>query len=450
MDTISYKLENCGKRSDPENGLKAMKKLILLLVLVLPFLLVGGCKSHSPSEITLRVATWGDPVATDAYTKELNQLYTNFELMHPGVKIVREVVPDQYVTKMVLDHAAGTPPDVMILDASSAALFIDNGLVQDLGTIIKSDTSFSLSDFYPNTVSIATRGNKIYAIPQDFTPIVVFYDKSKFLAAHIPIPDGTWNFKQFREIAQKLNRPPNSYGFIFNNWMPGWIMWLWNNGGDVIDLNTSRSEGIFNSPRNQATFTYLSDLVNKYHVSPSLSTQSSMGIDLFANGKAAMTVSGHWSLTNYKASTIDPATGKPSLNWENLGVAAMPHNTPESQTVLYESGFAIPEGSPHSQLAWEFIKYMTSYKVQFIYNQSGIAIDARKDVAKARATNPLEKEFLSLVPDGRPPYGSRIDYYSTIEPLGQSALEATLENGVSPKESLTSAAKRIDQEFAKP
>lgn len=416
------------------------------LSLILAALMVGimaGCKP-SRSTITLRVATWGDPVATDAYTQSLNQIYQDFEKDHPGVKIEREVAPDQYVTKMVLDHAAHDQADVLMLDASSAALFINNHLVQNLRPQIQADPSFHLSDFYPNTLAIANRGEAVYAIPQDFTPIVVFYDKSKFRRYHVPLPNPNWNFNQFLKTAQALNHPPQSWGFIFSNWMPGWVPWLWNNGGDVMDLGTHQATGVLNSPANIQTFAFLNGLVNQSRVSPSPSAQNSLGIDLFANGQGAMTISGHWSLVSYKQSPINPQTGRPGLDWQNLGVAPLPHNTPTAQTVIYESGYAESAQCRYPKLAWEFIKYMTSFKVQWIYNQSGIAVDARKDVAAARASTPIEKEFLGLISHGRAPYGSLIDNYSLVEPIGQSAMEAVMTNGVAPSKALKRAANEID------
>ncbi len=415
------------------------------LVAMAGFCLIGCATPHH--EIVLTIATWGDPVSTDSYTKSLNQLYKNFELDHPGVVIKREVVPDQYVSKMVLDHDAGAQADILILDAASAALFINNHLVKNLQPQVQADPNFHLQDFYPSTLAIADRGKAIYAIPQDFTPMVIYYDKSKFIKYNVPFPKDNWDFADFLKTAKALNHPPNCWGFVFGNWMPGWVMWLWNNGGDVLNLSTKRSLGTLNSPQNCQTFQFLNDLVNTDKVSPSPSAQNSLGIDLFANGDAAMTVSGHWSLVGYKQSPIDPKTGKPGLNWKNLGVAPMPHNTPTPQTVIYESGYAESSQCRHPKLAWEFIKYMTSYKVQMVYNQSGIAIDARKDVAEARATSNLEKEFLATVSGGRSPYGSKINNYTLVEPIGQSALEAVLTNHVPPKQALTEAAKQIDNEL---
>ena len=161
-----------------------------------------------------------------------------------------------------------------------------------------------------------------------------------------------------------------------------------------------------------------------------------------------MTVSGHWALIGY-ANAPKGADGKPAITWDDLGVVEMPSQTGQSVTVMYESGYAIGKNSKNKQLAWEFIKYFTSYEVQSKYNESGIAVCARKDVAKERAANQLEAQFLPIVPAARAPHGASVEGYEIVEKVGKNALDAILNNDVPVRVALQKAAKRIDQEFAK-
>ncbi len=397
----------------------------------------------------------------------------------------KEGIPGEYVPKMLLNFVADTQPDVMVVDASSAAVFKNNGMLQDLRPFIERDPDFKLSDFYDNVLdtyrgatSSARAGEKltseqmrdleqalktpaagrpIYAIPNDFTPMVMYYNKDLFDAAGVPYPKDSWSFDDFLQTAQKLTKK-GQYGFAFGNWMPGWVMWLWNNGGDVLSEDGQRASGFFDSEANQQTFTYIRDLINKHKVSPSLSEAASMGVDLFANGQAAMTVSGHWALVGYK--NAPKKDGKPAINWERLGVVRMPHNTPDSKTVLYMSAYAIPRGAKNPELAWKYIKMWTSRALQTEYQSTGIAVCARKDVSQERAglfsdtsgvavrEHEIEASFLPIIPTGRPPLGSRIEGYEIVEKVGTSAMQSIL-NGADVKTTLSQAAKRIDQEFAK-
>lgn len=418
------------------------------LLVALAMVGIGCTGSRESGIVTLRVANWGGAGNDGEYERLVQKIYREFEAANPGVKIRVEGNPDNYVSKMLLSFVAKSEPDVMMLDASSAAIFIANGVLKDLSPFIEEDSSFQLDDFFGHVVDIARREDNLYAIPQDFTPMVMYYNKRHFDRAGLPYPDGTWNFEKFLLTAKKLTVPGKQYGFAFQNWMPGWIMWIWNNGGDVVSPDGKRAAGYLDSPKTVEAVRFVADLVRTHKVSPSISQAAAMGVDPFANGDAAMTVSGHWALIGY-ANAPKGVNGKPKISWDDLGVVALPHNTPEPHTVMYESGFSIGKHCKYPDLAWRFVKFMTSHEVQSRYNSSGIAVCARKDVAIERSDLPMETDFLNIVPSCRPPHGSWIEGYAFVEPVGTGAMDSIIQNGADPKAALTKAAMRIDREFAK-
>lgn len=410
--------------------------------------LVGCGASGDTEKIVLRISNWSGAGDDSEFEQTIKGIYEEFERRNPGVEVRVEGIPDGYVSKVILSFVAGTEPDVMLLDASSAAIFIDNGVLADLTPMITEDDAFDLNDFFPNVVDIARRGTSLYAIPNDFTPMVMYYNKRLFDKSRVPYPNPGWTFEDFRRTAKSLTIPGEQYGFSFANWMPGWIMWLWNNGGDAIDPAVPRASGVLDSPQNVETLKFLRDVIKLDRSAPSLGEAASTGVDLFANGQAAMTVSGHWALIGYANAPKGP-DGKPAITWADLGVVEMPSQTGKSATVMYESGYAIGRNSKNKQLAWEFIKFFTSYEVQRKYNASGIAVCARKDVARERATDALESQFLPIIASARPPHGASVEGYEIVEKVGKNALDSILNNDVPVREALEKAAKRIDQEFAK-
>ncbi|MGV3618699.1 MAG: ABC transporter substrate-binding protein [Fimbriimonas sp.] len=416
--------------------------------LLLPFLLLVGCAPEAnEGKIVLRVSNWGGAGDDSEYDRMVQEFYKEFERENPGVDLRIEGIPGEYVPKMMLNFVAGTEPDVMTVDASSAAIFVNNGVLADLTPIIAKDPSFKLTDYFPNVLDIGRRGDKLYMIPGDFTPMVVYYNKRLFDAAGVPYPKPGWTFDDFLATSKALTKP-GQHGFVFSNWMPGWVMWLWNNGGEVLSPDGKRATGYLNGPKNVETISFIRDLINVHKVSPSLSAVAAQGVDPFANGGAAMTVSGHWGMVGYKNAPKDK-DGKPKIDWRELGVVEMPTNVGRSHTVMYEGGYGITSRCKNKELAWKFIKMWTGYRLQRQYNASGIAISGRIDVAKERATDPVEKEFLRIVPTARPPAGSRVEGYEVVEKYGLNALDAILKNGKDVSKALTDAAKRIDTEFAK-
>ncbi|MFY9234458.1 MAG: extracellular solute-binding protein, partial [Fimbriimonadaceae bacterium] len=209
--------------------------------LLIVILLQPGCQylpGDEPGKIIIRLATWGGAEDTDSdFNQTIRGLWREFERENPGVVIREEKIPGskEYVSKMLLSFVAGTEPDIMSLDASSAAIFIENGVLKDLRPLIDKDPEFKLDDYYENAVKIASRGEKVYAIPGDFTPMVVYYNRKLFDEAGVPYPRDNWTYDDFIEKAKKLTIPEKQqWGFKFDNWMPGWIVWLWNTGGDVL------------------------------------------------------------------------------------------------------------------------------------------------------------------------------------------------------------------------
>jgi len=405
--------------------------------------LVAGCQPSRSDQVVLHLSNWGGASDDPVLAKEIDRLYHDFEKENPGIKLEIESVPDQYFQKMVLSFAADNPPDVISLDASSAAAFINNGVLADLAPFAQKDPSFKATDYWPNVYSIDSRGQSIYAIPGDFTPLVLYYNKKLFDRAGVPYPSGHWTFDQFLDTAKKLTTKnldgtTKQYGFKFQNWMPGWIVWLWNNGGDVLLKNGSQAAGTLDSQKNIETIGFLRDLVLKDQVSPNLSQSQATGVDQFANGTAAMEISGHWELPGFKTA--------PGLKMEDVGVTEIPTNLPKPVTVEYEVGFAMPKKAKHPAESWKLIKYLTSRLYQESYQKTGIAVCGRQDVAQARAKDKREQQFLDIIPSAQGPLGARVVGYDFVEQEGVKMMERVLA-GADPKQSLQQMAGRVDGYF---
>lgn len=467
------------------------------MLLLIGFLVQPGC-SHLPGEesgkVVIRIATWGGAEESDSeFSQTIRGLWRQFEKENPGVVIREEKIPGskEYVSKMLLSFVAGTEPDIMSLDASSAAIFIENGVLMDLRPLIDKDPSFSLRDYFPNVVKIASRGQSVYAIPGDFTPMVVYYNKKLFDAAGVPYPSDNWTFDEFIDKARRLTKPEiGQWGFKFDNWMPGWIVWIWNNGDDVLGTPSPspageraggvespplhyerreegagdgelRSGAYLNSEKTTEAVTFLRDMINVHKAAPTLGQVAALGVNPFMDGKAAMEVAGHWEMVGIKAAK--------GIKLEDIGVAPWPSNLtangtngtdqqtvkrrapntqhPTPSTVMYEVGLAISRRSKHPEIAWRFVKFLTSRRYQEAYQRTGIAVCARKDVAAERAKNNLmEQKFLQIVPSARAPWGASVEGYDYVETEGPKMMDRVLAGG-DVKGELDEAVRRIDGYF---
>src|SRR5690606_28044953 len=130
-------------------------------------------------------ASFGGASADDEFTRLVKALDKQFEEKH-GIKVVSELIPGEYVQKMLLNHVANTMPDVMVLDASSAAVFLNNDILEDLSPRIAAEEKGFENRYFANVLDVFRREGKIFGLPNDFTPMVLYYNKDLFDAAGVP------------------------------------------------------------------------------------------------------------------------------------------------------------------------------------------------------------------------------------------------------------------------
>lgn len=427
-----------------------MRAVRLILGSVVVLSLVGGCADDEQAvTAVLRVANWGGAQVESKFVKLERRLRQEFEALYPGVRVQIEQIPGdgQYAPKLLMMHVTGSVPDVVSLDASSAAVFINNNVLRDLTPFVERDTTFDLGDYFENVVNIARRGERLYAIPLDFTPMVMYYNKKLFDAAGVPYPRAGWTCADFLEAAKKLTvfaddsrKAPVQYGVNFENVMPFWVPWLWTGGGDVLDPSGKKASGYLDGPETTRAMRFLVDLMTKHRVAPHLKESAAAGVDLFRDERAAMQLKGHWMMIDYQADGID------------FGVVGLPTNTGRRVTVIYETGLSITSKSEYPELAWEYIKFMTSKDVQVRRVESGLAISANKQAAAQYAGDPIEDAFIEEVAYARPPWGATVERYPFIEELGREMMEDILySDGELPvEEALRQTAKLIDAALAEP
>ncbi|HZP80251.1 MAG TPA: ABC transporter substrate-binding protein [Chthonomonadaceae bacterium] len=416
-----------------------------LLIAAVGYGCARGQTEAETGKIVLHVADWGGASSDPNLNRFEQEVAAAWKRQHPDIQIVQEHIPGsgEYVPKLLTAFVARTEPDIISLDASSAAVFIDNHTLRDLTPLVRAD-GLDLSVYYPNVLHLAQRGPHLYALPADFTPMMLYYNKRLFDRAGVPYPRDGWTWADFLDACKRLTvwprgaSHPTQYGFLFENWMPGWIMWIWQNGGDVLSPNGRRATGYLDSAPTMEAVQFFTGLVQA-HLAPTLSETQALGVDPFEAGQVAMKISGHWNLVGLKASE--------RLRMEDIGVVGLPQNR-RRVTVLYEKGYAITNGCKHPREAWEYIQFLSGPFVQQKMAELGIGISANRQVAESRRNlSPLEPVFLDNVKYGLAPWGARVENYAQVEDIGKEMIDEILVGGTPVRQALQDAARRIDAEL---
>ncbi|NOY77339.1 MAG: extracellular solute-binding protein [Calditrichaeota bacterium] len=420
----------------------------VLLVLVLAIGLGVPLSDGLASKTVLRVANW-------AGARELKlerRIAAEFMKRHPEVVVSVETIPSGYKEKILTGIASGTPPDVFLLDATIIPAFLNQNVLVDLMPYVKKH-GIDLSVYFPNVLKIAERDSSLFALPKDFTPMVMYYNKRLFDAAGLSYPAPGWTWEDYLKLSQKLTKDfdgdgrIDQFGTVVSDRLYLWIPWVWSNGGDVLNPKGTRAAGYFNSPETEQALQFLIDLRTKYHVAPFGSYLTAVGGTgaLFYTGKIGMMESGHWWIPTLKK-YLD--SGKLSI-----GVAPLP--VPKGGrhvTVMYESGWCVPKVSRHREWAVRLAIFLAGEEAARIRSESGIAIPAIRRVAKEQAEEDpygIEQVFLNDVQYARMPWGSRVEPFSQIETIARDAVDQVMIGHQPLHTTFTRAAEKMDQTLAR-
>lgn len=368
---------------------KDITKGLLLISLGLFLVSILGCGrpagSHGKTKVT--VTTWDS--ADNKITRDL--LVKAFEKEHPNIQIEWiDITAAEYYPKLQTMIAGDAAPDAAFLAYDMIPSFAGNDAIQSIDPFLAKDTSFTMNDYYPRVKEMLSYEGKSYAVARDFTVFALYYNKDMFDKAGVAYPDESWDWVKFRNACLKLTQDTNGdgrtdqYAFVNEPWLDSYIWWIWENGGDVVDKDCSKS--VINSPQTIEALKYLGDLRNRDKVMPRVVGYNESGQEnqsMLVNGRLGMYVNGSW--------LMGLLTKQSKINWD---VAPVPKGPKSRKTVLFSVGMVIPTKSKHPQEAWEFLKFVGGPEGQSFYGSAAIGsgIPAIKTIAESTVfMNPAYK-----------------------------------------------------------
>ena len=422
------------------------KKLSWLSLL----LLLMCAPANAQHTVTLRLTDWAD---IDEMPLD-KKVIAAFRDRYPNIEILYEPNPGvQYEEKILTALAADEPPDVFLLDSKLIPTFTNKKVLLDLSSFVN-DLHIDTTQWFSNVTNIARKGSSLYAFPKGFTPLMMFYNKGLFREAGLPFPNDAWTWDDYRSIAARLTRDidddgtTDQYGTAFTNYFYFWIVWVWGSGGDVVDPSGNRSTGFLNSPATESALQFLIDLQRTQKVAPSTgswiqSEKTGSNTQLFANGKIAMMVDGHWRLPRLLRQVEQGSL--------DIGVAPLPrHPDGKKVNVMYESGWCVPVSSRHPREAALLAAFMAGEEANRIRATRHLEIPSSRSVAEELVGQDLhgfERAFVAEVPSCRQPWGSLIERFSEIEWTLQDAVDEVLVNGQPMHETMDRYAAKIDHQL---
>lgn len=265
-----------------------------------------GAPPASGDKAQVKLATWAgvdEANELQGLIDKLNQASTTYT-------IVQESSPSEYWTKVQTTIAGGTAADLLWVDQEHMPDLASKGALLDITSRLDGDSTnpaAALDDYYESTINAYTYNGKVYGLPWIGQPVMLYVNLDYAEAAGIDeasINDWTWD--DFVAACQKmtLDASGNSadadgfdkgsiqqYGFSI---VPGWPpvqQFIWQAGGEVIDLENRTSP--IDTPEAIQGAQFLADLGTKYNCVPEQSVISERGFgEMMKGGQVAMFMGG--------------------------------------------------------------------------------------------------------------------------------------------------------------
>jgi len=274
--------------------------------------------------------------------------------------------PD-YWTKLPALAAGHKLPDIVSLQSLRSPGFAD--LMVPLDDRIRAD-KFDIDAFDPSIVKGLSRNGKQFALPYDFGPWVLYYNRDMFEKAGLPLPQPGWTEADFLRDAKALTRD-GAFGFAVSE-PDAFMVFARSKGAQFLD---AKGQLDLNNAGMKNAFAQYVALVSKDKVAPLLPASgvqsSSVANGRFTSGNVAMYVDGPWQVLNIRKKATF-----------TVGMAPVPVREAGSILLSAGSGFGISTTSAHKDEAWKAIRVMTGPEAEQYLAEAGRAFAARKDFQK--------------------------------------------------------------------
>lgn len=318
--------------------------------------------------------------------------------------------------KLVVAHAAGSPPDVIMTVQYWVQDYFDNGILHPIEDYFKKWDA--APDFFPNVIeqTRSRKGQPIMFVPQTSIPYYVFGRADWLKEANVAVPD---TFDQFVAAAKAITKAPDRYGIAMRGQTYSAIqviLPIWASAG--VKFVDEKGNVDFDSPA-------AVDVTEKWvgMFTKDKSAQPSAVNDGYREQYALMEKSkcGFWFYGPHASPAMMKALG------DAIQPMANPRVGKERYMLANPEGPMMTTGCKEKEAAWEFIKFIGSGDALMLYT-AGRAVPP---VRKSASTAPVfqENRFIKFGLDEvatwwTPPYENKnwANFQDKIPPYWQEVL----------------------------
>lgn len=335
-----------------------MKKCLTRILALLMCLALLPCAAFAGDKVTLTV--WEDE-KTRAY---FDVAIAEFEKLHPGIDVQFEAVGlTDSSAKLDLDGPAGMAADVFGCAQDHLAALVTAGHV-----LANPNPSYIQENFVEGAVVAGTYDGVLYGYPTQLETAILLYNKDI-------LPEPPRTFEEIVEFAKTYNNPAeNRYALVWNV-CNGYFTYLFLGayGADLFGPSgTDKSAHNINTPEAISSLTYFQSLSERLLPVRSGDLTDEFVNSAFANGNAAMIITGPWMFQ-----TFDAVEG---LNYSATTVPLLPDSTSVPRTFAGFPGMYVSAWTEHPEEAHLLAEFLVSSEMLSLRYEMLSQIPPRTDI----------------------------------------------------------------------
>jgi multiple sugar transport system substrate-binding protein len=297
-------------------------------------------ESSSAPQVTGDI-TYMEFSSNGGHEKDLAAIVDAFEKANPGITVTVQTLPyADYFTKLQTAIAGGTAADAFELDYQHFVSYSSSGALAELPNVDATPYKKSLIDAF------AVDG-KQFGLPESFSDVVLFYNKTLFDAAGVDTPTDDWTWADEKAAAEKLTDKAKG---VWGDYQPisynEFYKVLAQNGGQFF--NEDKTKATFDSPAGIEAAHWLTDKSGS--VMPTAADGAGtpdFDTNLFKDGKLAMWHTGIWMFG---------ALADVPFDWD---IAVEPGNTTKA-SAMFANAVAVSASSKNAAAAQKWLEFLTS------------------------------------------------------------------------------------------
>lgn len=375
---------------------------------------------------------WLNKCESDVEAQIWQQVADLVHEKYPNITVTIENTDwTSYWTKLPVELASGNAPDLIYMHFSRASDYTNSML--SISDYIEKDEDINIDDFYSGILDSFIFDDQVYALPYDFGPYIMYYNKDLFDKYGVEYPDENTTWEEFKDKCKQLTQDGN-YGTVFASSLDYYDPQVLSLGGEIIN---EKGEFDITGDKTTAALQSLADLINVDKVAPKIADTANTvwNWEQFEGGNIGMLIDGPWTVTNV-------------VNYcdFNVGYSIIP-KAEKQVTTINGSALAVTSESKHPKEAYQALEVLTSPEAQKLLAENGRALPSRDSVRESYYESTSEQEGLAdaikkSMEIGMPYYVTK--KYSEVSTVFNSGMDTVWAGEVSAEDAAKDIQAQVD------